>query len=70
MNLNPFKLMCAAGLFAIFSSTLLKSPVLPLFAVHLGATASEVGLIDRQVTACFNPRDYMAAGRAGLGERK
>jgi MFS family permease len=37
--------MCAAGLFAIFSSTLSKSPVLPLFAVHLGATASEVGII-------------------------
>lgn len=45
MNLSPFKLMCAAGLFAIFSSTLSKSPVLPLFAVHLGATASEVGII-------------------------
>lgn len=45
MILSPFKLMCAAGLFAIFSSTLSKSPVLPLFAVHLGATASEVGII-------------------------
>jgi MFS family permease len=45
MNLNPFKLICAAGLFAIFSSTLSKSPVLPLFAFHLGATAFEVGII-------------------------
>lgn len=45
MNLSLFKLMCAAGLFAILSSTLSKSPVLPLFAVHLGATASEVGVI-------------------------
>ena len=45
MILSPFKLMCAAGLFAIFSSTLSKSPVLPLFAVHLGATASQVGII-------------------------
>jgi MFS family permease len=45
MSLSPFKLMCTAGLFAIFSSTLSKSPVLPLFAVHLGATASEVGII-------------------------
>jgi MFS family permease len=45
MSLSPFKLMCAAGFFAIFSSTLSKSPVLPLFAVHLGATASEVGII-------------------------
>ena len=45
MNLSPFKLICAAGLFGIFSSTLSKSPVLPLFAVHLGATAPEVGII-------------------------
>jgi MFS family permease len=45
MSLSPFKLMCTAGLFAIFSSTLSKSPVLPLFAVHFGATASEVGII-------------------------
>ena len=45
MSLSPFKVMCAAGLFAIFSSTLSKSPVLPLFAVHLGATAPEVGII-------------------------
>jgi DHA1 family multidrug resistance protein-like MFS transporter len=45
MNLSPFKLVCAAGFFGIFSSTLSKSPVLPLFAVHLGATASEVGII-------------------------
>jgi len=45
MSLSPLKLMCAGGLFAIFSSTLSKSPVLPLFAVHLGATASEVGVI-------------------------
>jgi MFS family permease len=44
MSLSPFKLMGAAGLLAIFSSTLSKSPVLPLFAVHLGATASEVGI--------------------------
>jgi MFS transporter, DHA1 family, multidrug resistance protein len=37
--------MCSAGLFAIFSSTLSKSPVLPLFASHLGATASGVGVV-------------------------
>jgi MFS transporter, DHA1 family, multidrug resistance protein len=45
MNASPFKLMCAAGLFAIFSTTLSKSPVLPLFATHLGASASGVGAI-------------------------
>lgn len=43
--MSPFKLMCSAGLFAIFSSTLSKSPVLPLFASHLGATASGVGVV-------------------------
>jgi MFS family permease len=45
MNLSPFKLMCTAGFFAIFSSTLSKSPVLPLFAEHLGATASGIGIV-------------------------
>jgi len=33
------------GFFAIYSSTMAKSPVLPLFATHLGATASGVGLV-------------------------
>ena len=33
------------GLAAIFSSTLSKTPVLPLYASHLGATAAQVGLI-------------------------
>lgn len=45
MRLSPFEVICAAGLFAIFSSTLSKSPVLPLFAVHLGAASSEVGVV-------------------------
>jgi MFS family permease len=38
-------LLCATGLFAIFSSTISKSPVLPLFAAHLGATPSGVGFV-------------------------
>lgn len=38
-------LLCGAGLFAIFSSTISKSPVLPLFAAHLGADPSGVGLV-------------------------
>lgn len=33
------------GLVAIFSSTLSKTPVLPLFASHLGASDAQVGLI-------------------------
>jgi len=45
MKLSPFTVLCGAGLFAIFSSTISKSPVLPLFATHLGAGPSEVGLI-------------------------
>ena len=45
MKISPFRLLCGIGLFAIFSSTMSKSPVLPLFAKALGATASTVGLI-------------------------
>lgn len=44
-NTTPFKLLCAAGFFAIFSSTAAKSPVLPLFAAHLGADAAGVGIV-------------------------
>lgn len=42
---SPFFLLCATGLFAIFSSTIAKSPVLPLFAAHLGASITAIGLI-------------------------
>ncbi|MBI5190079.1 MAG: MFS transporter [Nitrospirae bacterium] len=42
---NPFALLCTAGLFAIFSSTISKSPALPLFAAHLGAGPSGVGMV-------------------------
>jgi MFS transporter, DHA1 family, multidrug resistance protein len=45
MKFSPFLLLCTTGLFAIFSSTISKSPVLPLFAVHLGAASSGVGFI-------------------------
>lgn len=38
-------MLCVTGLFAIFSSTISKSPVLPLFAAHLGAGHSEVGFV-------------------------
>ncbi|MBI4825423.1 MAG: MFS transporter [Nitrospirae bacterium] len=45
MKFSPFRLLCATGLFAIFSSTISKSPVLPLFAAHLGADPSKVGFV-------------------------
>ena len=45
MRFSPFRLLCITGLFAIFSSTISKSPVLPLFAAHLGADPSGVGFV-------------------------
>ncbi len=45
MKYSPFILLCTTGLFAIFSSTLSKSPVLPLFASHLGADPAGVGFV-------------------------
>lgn len=45
MKSSPFILLCSTGLFAIFSSTISKSPVLPLFASHLGADPAGVGFI-------------------------
>lgn len=45
MRFSPFVLLSISGLFAIFSSTISKSPVLPLFASHLGADPAVVGLV-------------------------
>lgn len=45
MKISPFKILCSAGLFAVFSSTISKSPVLPLFATNLGGEPSAVGMI-------------------------
>lgn len=45
MGLSPFLLLCTTGFFAIFSSTISKSPVLPLFASHLGADPAGVGFV-------------------------
>ncbi|HSH13678.1 MAG TPA: hypothetical protein VLA15_08010, partial [Desulfurivibrionaceae bacterium] len=43
--MTPFLTLCLTGFLAIFSSTLSKSPVLPLFAAHLGAGPSGVGMV-------------------------
>ena len=45
MAASPFKLLCGVGLLAIFSSTISKSPALPLFVSHLGGGPAAVGLI-------------------------
>jgi MFS transporter, DHA1 family, multidrug resistance protein len=45
LQYSPFIILCSAGLFAIFSSTISKSPVLPIFTAHLGAGPSGVGFI-------------------------
>lgn len=45
MKKTPFQLLCFTGLFAIFSSTISKSPVLPLYASYLGAGLSGVGFV-------------------------
>jgi MFS transporter, DHA1 family, multidrug resistance protein len=42
---NPFLMLCGTGLFAIFSSTIAKSPALPLFARDLGASEADIGFI-------------------------
>ena len=42
---SPFILLCATGMFAIFSSTISKNPVLSLFSKSLGASAFVIGLI-------------------------
>ena len=42
---TAFGLLCGVGLFAIFSSTMSKSPTLPLFAQNLGASETELGFI-------------------------
>jgi DHA1 family multidrug resistance protein-like MFS transporter len=44
-SLSPFFLLCSAGLSAIFSSTIAKSPVLPFFASYLGADPAAVGSV-------------------------
>jgi MFS transporter, DHA1 family, multidrug resistance protein len=74
---TPFILLCTSGLIAIFSSTISKSPVLPLFTAHLGATPVGVGII-AGVSAftgiiasipagIFSPREYSRTDWEGNG---
>jgi len=42
---NFFLLLCIAGFFAILSSTMSKSPTLPLYASNLGIPINEMGFI-------------------------
>jgi MFS family permease len=41
----PFILICTIGVFAIFSSTIAKNPVLPILAQQVGASSAIIGLI-------------------------
>lgn len=68
---SPFRLLCITGLFAVFSSTISKSPVLPLFASHLGADASGVGFV-AAVSAFAGVAFSIPAGLLSdrLGKRK
>lgn len=44
-NFTPFILLCLIGFTAFFSSYL-RMPVMPLYATHLGANPSQVGIIN------------------------
>jgi DHA1 family multidrug resistance protein-like MFS transporter len=45
IKVSPFLILCAMGGLAIFSSTMAKNPVLPLFIRSLGVPVSTVGFI-------------------------
>ncbi len=51
MHISSFKILCGVGLLAIFSSTIAKSPALPLFVSHLGGGPAAIGLI-ASISAC------------------
>ncbi len=43
--LTPFAALCSVGFFARFSYSLARSPVLPLFALYLGAGPEAIGFV-------------------------
>jgi len=59
---SPFILLCGTGMFAIFSSTISKNPVLPLFSESLGASAFVIGLI----AGCSTMTGIVASLPAGV----
>ncbi|RLE74255.1 MAG: MFS transporter, partial [Thermoprotei archaeon] len=42
---KAFILLCIIGFFAILSSTMSKSPTLPLYADELGLSVTDIGLV-------------------------
>ncbi|MHA2220088.1 MAG: MFS transporter, partial [Candidatus Hodarchaeales archaeon] len=42
---TPFTALCTVGFFARFSYSLARSPVLPLFALYLGAGPEVIGFV-------------------------
>ena len=61
-----FVLLSAVGALAILSSTLSKTPVLPLFAQHLGATPAEIGWI---VMASTLPGIFISFPAGAIADR-
>lgn len=43
--ISVFKILCGTGLLAIFSSTISKSPALPLLVAHLGGDQKAIGVV-------------------------
>ena len=79
--MRDFNNLCAVGFFARFSYALARNPVLPLFALFLGAGPEAMGLVviegavitaieDQQGIALGNgprPAQYIAVGVGGRG---
>ncbi|MBV6342645.1 MFS transporter [Candidatus Magnetobacterium casense] len=45
MSTSYFLILCVTGFFAIFSSTIAKSPVLPLYSLSIGISAAGIGVV-------------------------
>ncbi|MBF0517952.1 MAG: MFS transporter [Nitrospirae bacterium] len=43
--MSAYRILCISGLFAIFSTTMAKSPVLPLYTAYLGVGSAGIGVI-------------------------